>query len=59
MLSRGLGLEEELLRKISNLSLPILVYKPSSFTGFYNLLAGFCLLILEVSRSHTMTPHSR
>jgi hypothetical protein len=27
----------------------------SSFTGFYNPLAGFSLLILEVSRSHTMT----
>jgi hypothetical protein len=30
----------------------------SSFTGFYNPLAGFSLLILEVSRSHTMTQHS-
>jgi hypothetical protein len=28
-------------------------------TGFYNPLAGFSLLILEVSRSHTMTHHSR
>ena len=27
----------------------------SSCTGFYNPLAGFSLLILEVSRSHTMT----
>jgi hypothetical protein len=31
----------------------------SSFTGFYNPLAGFSLLVLEVSRSHTMTQHSR
>jgi hypothetical protein len=31
----------------------------SSFTGFYNPLAGFSLLILEVSRLHTMTHHSR
>ena len=31
----------------------------SSFTGFYNPLAGFSLLILEVSRSHTRTQHSR
>jgi hypothetical protein len=31
----------------------------SSSTGFYNSLAGFSLLILEVSRSHTMTQHSR
>jgi hypothetical protein len=31
----------------------------SSFIGFYNPLAGFSLLILEVSRSHTMTQHSR
>ena len=31
----------------------------SSFTGFYNPVAGFSLLILEVSRSHTMTQHSR
>jgi hypothetical protein len=31
----------------------------SSFTGFYNPLAGFSFLILEVSRSHTMTHHSR
>jgi hypothetical protein len=28
-------------------------------TGFYNPLAGFSLLILEVSSSHTMTQHSR
>ena len=28
-------------------------------TGFYNPLAGFSLLSLEVSRSHTMTQHSR
>jgi hypothetical protein len=31
----------------------------SSSTGFYNPLAGFSLLILEVSRSHTLTHHSR
>jgi hypothetical protein len=31
----------------------------SSFTGFYNPLAGFSLLILEVSRSHTVTHHRR
>ena len=31
----------------------------SSSTGFYNPLAGFSLLSLEVSRSHTMTRHSR
>jgi hypothetical protein len=30
-----------------------------SFTGFHNPLAGFSLLILEVSRSHTMTQHSQ
>ena len=30
----------------------------SSVTGFCNPLAGFSLLILEVSRSHTMTRHS-
>jgi hypothetical protein len=29
------------------------------YTGFYNPLAGFSLLILEVPRSHTMTQHSR
>ena len=29
------------------------------FTGFYNPPAGFSLLILEVSKSHTMTRHSR
>ena len=27
----------------------------SYFTGFYNPLSGFNLLILEVSRSHTLT----
>jgi hypothetical protein len=27
----------------------------SYFTGIFNLLAGFSLLIFEVSRSHTMT----
>ena len=37
----------------------IYIYSSSSFTGFYNPLAGFSLLILEVSRSHTMTRHSR
>jgi hypothetical protein len=31
----------------------------SSSSGFYNPLAGFSLLILEVSRSHTVTQHSR
>ena len=31
----------------------------SSSTGFHNPLAGFSLLILEVSRSHTRTHHSR
>jgi hypothetical protein len=31
----------------------------STTTGFYNPLAGFSLLILEVSRSHTVTHHSR
>ena len=30
-----------------------------SSTGFYNPLAGFSFLILEVSRSHTVTHHSR
>jgi hypothetical protein len=30
----------------------------SSFTGVYNPLAGFSLLIPEVSRSHTLTHHS-
>jgi hypothetical protein len=34
-------------------------YSTSSFTGFHNPLAGFSLLILEVSRSHTRTHHSR
>ena len=29
------------------------------FTGFYNTLAGFSLLILEVPRSHARTHHSR
>jgi hypothetical protein len=29
------------------------------YSGFYNPLVGFSLLILEVSRSHTMTRHSR
>ena len=28
-------------------------------TGFHNPLAGFSLLILQVSRSHTRTDHSR
>ena len=28
-------------------------------TGFYNPFAGFSLLSLEVSRSHTRTHHSR
>ena len=31
----------------------------SSSTGFDNPLAGFSLLIFEVSRSHTRTHHSR
>jgi hypothetical protein len=31
----------------------------SSSTGFYNPLAGFSLLILEVSRSHIVTHYSR
>jgi hypothetical protein len=31
----------------------------SSFTGFYNPFAGFSLITFEVSRSHTMTHHSR
>ena len=31
----------------------------SSFTGFHNPFAGFSLLILEVSTSHTRTHHSR
>jgi hypothetical protein len=31
----------------------------SSFSGFDNPLAGFSLLILEVTRSHTMTQRSR
>ena len=31
----------------------------SSSTDFYNSLAGFSFLILEVSRSHTATHHSR
>ena len=31
----------------------------SSSIGFYNPLEGFSLLILEVSRSHTRTHHSR
>jgi hypothetical protein len=31
----------------------------SSSTGFYNPLTGFSHLILEVSRSHTRTHHSR
>jgi hypothetical protein len=31
----------------------------SSFTGFYKTFAGFSLLILEVSRSHTRTQYSR
>ena len=31
----------------------------SSFTGFHNPLAGFSVLIVEVSRSHTLTQHSR
>ena len=30
----------------------------SSFTGFYNPLAGFSLLILEVPRSHNDTTQS-
>jgi hypothetical protein len=34
-------------------------YYSSSSTGFFNSLAGFSLFILEVSRSHTMTQHSR
>ena len=45
---------------------PILKKKTSSVpssssysTGFYNSLVGFSLLILEVSRSHTMTQYSR
>jgi hypothetical protein len=32
---------------------------PSSFIGFYNPLASFSLLILEISRSHTMTQYNR
>ena len=35
------------------------LYSSSSSSGFYNPLAGFSLLILEVSRSHTMTQYSR
>jgi hypothetical protein len=31
----------------------------SSFPGFYNPLAGFSLLIFEVSRSHSVIRHSR
>jgi hypothetical protein len=31
----------------------------SSSSGFYNPVADFSLLIFEVSRSHTMTQHSR
>jgi hypothetical protein len=34
-------------------------FSSSSFTDFYNSLAGFSFLILEVSRSHTATHHSR
>jgi hypothetical protein len=36
----------------------IVASSSSSFSGFYNPLAGFSLLILEVSRSHTMTLQS-
>jgi hypothetical protein len=35
------------------------IHSSSYFTDFYNPLAGFSLLILEVSRSHTMTQHSQ
>jgi hypothetical protein len=34
-------------------------YYYSSSSGFYNPLAGFSLLIIKVSRSHTMTQQSR
>ena len=34
-------------------------YVDSSFTGFDNPLVGFSRLILEVSRSHTVTRHIR
>ena len=51
------------MRRCSNLSCLCSIHNvtssSSSFAGFYNPLAGFSLLILEVSRLHTRTQHSR
>jgi len=42
-----------------SLSLSLLALQPPSGVVFYSPLAGFSLLVYEVSLSHTTTRHSR